>query len=369
MGVFEYQTPPPIQPSASLEETWQRWIAAETLRRLGWAIYKYDASVSYLHNDRPFLAIGDVKLALPGSSHHWAARTATAWASLHPWCKTLPPGPQLLPTIKKLFQDSDGSLDKNSDEEHTFLVTLTLLRMLWSQKELGVHDLQKHPTQDDGREIILRAMDHMAVPILDLGGTHTGPEIERIVQRMQLIHFAHICGAGDLMSWIYPYLRSGQEAEYAKIRMRQWAVENPQKVREAAYHSAQLLALARHYPNNMPLHGFIVFHAGVVLVCTAIVLPRTNILGKTAALQLDDLAADSKNRQDLWVKTGGDERVGLFGIASLCCAKGRLGVLDQTALLLKQQKSWGMARNLTKLVLMLRLRDSIKNEQDPSAWS
>jgi hypothetical protein len=367
MGLFDFETRQSIQPTSSLENTWQQWIAAETLRRLGWAVYKYDASVSYLHNNRPFLTIGDINLALPGSFEHWAARTAVAWASLHPWYKTVPPGPRLLPTIRTLFEETANPLDKITDEDHLFLITLTLLRMLWSQKEVGVHDLLKRSTRDDGRQILLRAIDRLAVSVSELADTHTGPEIERLVHRMQLVHLAHIYGAGDLMNWLYPYLRNGPVVENAKVRMQQWAHEDPQRVREVAYHSAQILGLVRHYPNNMPLHGFIIFHAGVVLACMAIVLPQTDISRRGAPLQLDDFATRlpyGPNRQGLWVKTGSDEQVGIFEVPSLCCAEGRWRVLDQTASLLKRQRSWGMARNLTKLVLSLRTRDPIKEKQD-----
>lgn len=369
MGLFHFENPQPAHPPASLEETWQIWIAAETLRRLGWAVYKYDASVSYLHNNRPFLTIGDINLRLPSSVEHWEALTPQAWASLHPWCKNVPSSPRLLPTVKMLFDGTPNPLERIVDEEHRFLVVLTLLRMLWSQKEIGIHDLVNLPSYDDGRKIILRAMDQMTSSITELSGTHTVPEIERIVHRVQLVHLAHIYGAGDLMNWLYPYLRNGAEVENAKARMKQWADEDPQRTREVAYHCAQIIGLVRHYPNNMPLHGFIIFHAGVVLVCASSVLPQISPATQGAPLRLDDLAAEMHcpSRQSLWVKNGGNEKIGLVGIPSLYCIEGRQRVLDQTVSMLRQQKSWGMARNLTKVALSLQMRLTNSYEQDQRA--
>ncbi|KAI8937388.1 hypothetical protein NX059_006592 [Plenodomus lindquistii] len=355
MGLFRFENSQPDHPPASLEETWRIWITAETLRRLGWAVYKYDASVSYLHNNRPFLTIGDINLRLPSSIEHWEALTPQAWASLHPWCKTVPSSPRLLPTVKMLFDGTPNPLERIVDEEHRFLVVLTLLRMLWSQKEIGIHDLVNLPSYDDGRKNILRAMDQMTSSITELSNTHTVLEIERIVHRVQLVHLAHIYGAGDLMNWLYPYLRNGPEVENARARMKQWADEDPQRTREVAYHCAQIIGLVRHYPNNMPMHGFIIFHAGVVLVCVSSVLPQISTATQGASLQLDDLAAETHfpSRQSLWVKNGGNEKVGLVGIPSLYCTEGRQRVLDQTVSLLRRQRSWGMARNLTKMALSL----------------
>lgn len=70
MGLFRFETIKPTRAETSLETAWQKWIGEEELRRLGWAIYKYDASVSYLHNNRPFLSTGDINLDLPAPSDH-----------------------------------------------------------------------------------------------------------------------------------------------------------------------------------------------------------------------------------------------------------------------------------------------------------
>jgi hypothetical protein len=53
----------------------------------------------------------------------------------------------------------------------------------------------------------------------------------------------------------------------------------------------------------------------------------------------------------------GNEQISLLGVPDLSCAIGRQQVLDQTALLLKRQRVWGMAGNLTKVVLSLGARD------------
>jgi hypothetical protein len=362
MGLFRSEAPAPVQANLPLEDAWRRWIEAEKLRRLGWVVYMYDASVAYLLNNRPFLSIGDINLNLPASSEQWAAETAQAWAALHP-SKTYPTNLPLRPTIRMLFDGTQNAVEKIADEGHRFLVVLTLVRMLWSLKESRsspLNDLIMPVPFDDGRTNLLHVLDSMSVPMVAFSKSHTKTEIDRLVHRMRLIHLAHIYGAGDLMNWLYPYLRHGPEAENAADRMRQWGFEDAQRTREVAYHSAQILGLVRNFPNGMPLEPYLIFHAGVVLSCVATLLATCLPSTHGPPLQLDQLdqGDGSLSRRHLhWIANGGSQCVSIFGTRSLCSPTGRQEVLDQTAALLKRQKVWGIARNLEQVVLSLRGRE------------
>jgi hypothetical protein len=113
--------------------------------------------------------------------------------------------------------------------------------------------------------------------------------------------------------------------------------------------------------------NILIFHAGVVLSCIAILLPPTIHPNQGTCLHLDQLASGdeilTKQVAD-WINTGGDFQLSLFGVPSLCSAAGRQDVLDQTAGLLKRRKVWGMARNLTKVVLSLATRDADAHTDD-----
>lgn len=363
MGLFRYEAQHTPKSDVSLEDAWREWISAEGLRRLSWAVYKYDASVAYLHNNRPFLSTGDINLNLPGTSEHWAAESAQAWSSLHPWSKTAPPTARLRPMIRLMFDGTSNPVGQIEDEEHRFLIILTLVRMLWTLKEIRsshINDLVTPPKYDDGRQTLLDAIDQMAIPITVASKNNTRVEMDRLVHRMQLVHISHIYGAGDLMNCLYPFLRHGPEAENARTRMRQWANESPSRTREVAYHCSQMLALVRHYPSNMSLEPFLIFHAGVVLSCMGMLLPRSTSSSDSSPIQLDLLdpgTGEVSNRQTTWVRNGGNERICLLGVPDLSSPAGRQEILDQTALLLKRHRVWGMARNLTKVVLSLGARD------------
>ncbi|ETN36192.1 uncharacterized protein HMPREF1541_08469 [Cyphellophora europaea CBS 101466] len=370
MGLFRYESKDPDLATLLPEHAWHAWIDAERLRRLGWAVYKYDGSVAYLHNVRPYLSVGDINLPLPASEEYWTAESAPSWAALHPWSRdNVERSLQLRTVIRMLFDGTPKAASKISDEEHAFIVVLTLVRMLWSLKEIKsspIHDLVTPPIYENGGQTLLRAVQSMAVPLDALAKTHTGAEMSQFVHRMHLVHAAHLYGSGDLMNWLYPYLRHGPEAENATRRMKQWALESPQRTRDVAYHCAQIIGLLRYYPYNLPLEPFMLFHAGVVLSCVASLLPVHNEDSQNPSLQLEALdwsEGDVHDRQMAWVTSGINACPSLIGVPILCCSAGRRAVLEQTAALLKRCKSWGMARNLTKVVLSLQSRgDEPKNQ-------
>jgi hypothetical protein len=370
MGIFSLesnQATPSV--TSSLDERWRSYIRQETIRRLGWAIYKYDTSVAYLHNNRPFLSCGDMKLKLPGSDEHWQAETAEAWASLHPWSRNMPSTVQLRPLIRSLFDGTAISFEKIQEEDHLSIIVLTLLRKLWTLKENRSDptiDLTVQSNYEHERLALLRTIDQMIAPIPNIPNTHTRPEMERLVHRTQLVHVAHLYGAGDLMNLIFPYLRDDAEAEQINIRMEQWANEDTKRTREVAFHSAQLIGLVRRYPSQMPLQSFIIFHAGVVLACMSTLLPQIDATSQGPSLQLDELGiipTSGPSRHMDWIDNGGSDKPSLFGVPSLCCTTGRQQVLNQTASLLKRQRSWGMAHSLAKVVTSLSTRSVTKKRK------
>lgn len=315
--------------------------------------------MAYLHNNRPYLSVGDINLNLPCSSEHWEADSAQSWTALHPWTGNYPKSTRLRPLIRTLFDGSERPTEKITDERQRFLIILTLLRMLWTLKEIKsspISDLIEDGL-DNGRALLLRAIDSFTQSPIVLSKSHTRTEMLRIVHRMQLIHISHLYGAGDLMNWLYPYLRKGIEIENARVRMLQWAGESPARVREVAYHSAQILALVRQYPSNMPFEPFVIFHAGVVLSFMARLLPTVSGNNRGPQLRLDHLATSRDTMSSTlnkWMQRGGNEVVGLHGVPDISCKAGRQQILDQTAELLKRRQVWGVAQNFTRVILGFR---------------
>ncbi|CAN9370500.1 unnamed protein product [Alternaria alternata] len=360
MGLFRSEGNNHAPLGATKQEKWQNYIRAESSRRLGWAVFQYDSSVAYLHNNRPFLGLADLNFNLPGSREHWEAENADVWASFHPWSKSVPLTSPLRPKLASFF---DGSPDPagNLSEEHLLIISLMLLSMLWSIKEFRsfpLEDLARPLGFENGRQAMMHAMDQIKVPILAMADSHTQSEMERLVDRTQLAHIAHIYGAGDLMNWLFPYLRNDAERDTVKTRMLRWANEDHRRTREVTYHSAQILGLVRHYPSLMPVQSFLLFHAGVILSCMSFLLPESCTPCPGPPIQLEKLGSEESADLMRWLESGGSSVISLTGVPSLCCPTGRRLVLDQTASLLKRHKTWGIAENLMKVILSLSKQDA-----------
>lgn len=362
-GIFSLENHALPPADASDEEKWRCYIRQETTTRLGWAIYKYDASVAYLHNNRPFLTWGDMKLRLPGTDEHWQAESAYAWASLHPWSRTLPATVQLRVKIRSLFDGTPNALEDNQEEDHLSIIVITLLRMLWTLKENRsdpINDLiTAQSTHHQERQVLLQAIDRMAPRIPSVSAGQSRAETERLVHRAQLVHVAHLYGAGDLMNWLFPFLRDDAETEHITMRMRHWALEDGKRVREVAFHCAQIIGLIRSHPTQMALQSFVLFHAGVVLACMSTLLPRSYASREGRPVQLDQLGMMSTTGRDRhldWINNECGDKPCLVGVPVLCSPIGWQQVLDQTASLLKRQKSWGIASSLTRVLTSLRAR-------------
>ncbi|KAI8935357.1 hypothetical protein NX059_007941 [Plenodomus lindquistii] len=363
MGLFRSENVNSSPSGTSVKECWQHYIHAESSRRLAWAVFQYDATTAYFLNTRPLLNHADLNLDLPGSAEMWKAENAEVWASLHPWSKQAPRTSPLRPKLDLFFDGSPNPADTFDNEEHLSIIVLMLLRMLWTLKEVRsyhVHETAIPHVYETGRWNLLLAIDKLRVPIMAVTDDYTRSEMTHLVHRTGLVHVAHIYGAGDLMNWLYPYLRNDLERETIKIRMREWAAEDPRRMREVTYHSAQLLNLVRHYPSQVALQSYLIFHAGVILSCMSFLLLESHAPLHGPSFQIEELAAGTEElaQQMKWIEDGATLNISLTGVPMLCCSAGRQQILSQTALLLKRHKTWGISHKLGKVVLALSKRDA-----------
>jgi hypothetical protein len=377
MGLFHYEAPPPSS-TGTLEEQWRAWIKQESLRRLGWAVYvrvsipfavsgvklrrtqEYDSSVSYLHNTRPNIGLAEMNMDLPSSAEHWEAESAEAWAALQPWTDRCPKTVSFRSLIRTLFDGTEAAVSKIVDDRHGFIIILTLMRMLWSMKEVEgspISDLIRDTDRlAESRKHLLEVLDRFLPLGAALSSAYTRKARTNIVHKAQIVHMAHLYGAGDLMDWLYPLVRGGKAAENVKTRMVRWASQDIARVRRVTYHSAQALALIRQYPYNMPLEAFNAFHAGVVLWCMTDLLPQDSYGIQGDRLRLDQLASPEDPASDpvrTWIRDGGQYVLWLYGVPAFGCEGSRHQILEQTAEILERMRVWGISQNFLKVILGL----------------
>ena len=300
----------------------------------------------------------------------WEADSSYAWMALHPASESVPPSVAFKPTIRALFENEEVHAADTLDDQHQLIVILTLTRILWSVKEF-----EASPVNDLVRQshVLSESKKHVQEVLHKfLLGTHsksrlrTKKALAAFVHRTQIVHMSYLYGAGNLMDWIHPLLRGGQQANSAKISMAHWGSHDAVRLRSVAYHSSQILALIRLFPNNEPLEAFNVFHAGVVLWCTAGMLGKTRVAEKqsrvgSTAYRIDSTAKElgTESEDDTaWIKSGEPSIVSLDGVPDLCCRDGQVQVLEIIAEMLDRMRVWGVAKNFLLVVLQLLQREA-----------
>ena len=329
--------------------------------------------MTFLLNKRPYLSVSSMRLQLPSSEDLWEADSAQAWASLHP-SSPLAPLRKGFPTVLGLvFTGRDyENIRSVKDPQHRHFLIVTLARMVWSIKEIQTVPgarLGRFPIdqfQETKRELlnILEAFRFDMVPALrsKLPSSITG-----MLRSCLVTHVSYLYAADDLMDWFYPLIRRGHVAARWKTRAAQWASQNPMKVREVAYHSAQILTIARKFPINFPAEVFDTFHAGLYLwLFSGLWRDEQNGTGlgvgeKFIEIRLDVLQFESSddgcsNMVAQWIKDGSataNTRVSIHGVPNLAGLDGPRQILQQVAKLLERMKVWKISQNLLRIVLGL----------------
>ncbi|KAL2678328.1 hypothetical protein Neosp_009073 [[Neocosmospora] mangrovei] len=367
----------------SPESRWLGWVAAERRRRLGWAIYDLDATASILHNERPTFSMGDMVLSLPDEAARWEAPTAYSWMALHPWH---PPQEERLDfrrMARGCFELSVAQDMQLTDDQHLHIVTITLARFLWSIKELQASPLmdavpEQWPLVAHKRTLLEKLDQFRACPDVGKAVKNDG-NLRRIVQRSLTIHLCHLYGAGDLMDWLPALLRTVGQHKEAKARMSRWGSEDDARLRDVAYHSAQILALSRSFPFNTPSESFYVFYAGAALWCTAVLLESSDI-SRTETLNNDDNGDDEDDDyEDLptlcldetkpenkdmdekiqrWICQGGTLRLRVYGVPNLGSKESRIQVLQETLDILHKMRTWELSKAFSGVMQQLLLAES-----------
>ncbi|OQU95517.1 Fungal specific transcription factor domain-containing protein [Cladophialophora immunda] len=349
--------------NASLEERWSAWIVDERFRRLGWGIYGFDASSSYLFNAKPHISLFEAdEMDLQMSTSHWEAPSAYAWAALHPWTLT----PKNIPfhlLLDSFFQNPSKAHASLNEDHHRLPVILTIMRTLWTVRELEgnpVRDFfQGKQSHAENRTLLLHILNQFLVSPRSPTALLTSRSLIDVVHRLQTVHMAHILGAGAFTNWLYPVLRGGPEFGVAEERMKQWADEDPSRVRDQALRCGQVLGLTREFPFNYPQEAFNVYHAGTLLWCLCGILRKQSTTPGFVGLRiyrLDFLGEkDSPELVNIrnWIRNGQPCKLSVHGVPDLLSEDGRSHLLHQVAEILRAMRVWGIAHNFLRAVLKL----------------
>lgn len=317
---------------------------------------------------------GDLVLTFPSSRQLWDATTAYAWSALRPGQPDAEQRIDFRKAARTWFDSSLGDVAQ-LDDQHSYLVVVTLARFLWSIKELQVSPLMDAGPEYwplvEHKKTLLNKLDQFLAASTSVDSAQDIGCVPQITLRNMLIHLCHLNGAGDLMDWLPALLRSSGRHPAARARMSAWALNEHARVREVAYHSAQILSLCRKYPFNFMCESFYPFYAGAALWCTSILLPKVCQPYPTEpksepVLFLDqenfEGSAESQRIQD-WLRNGGGSVVGVYGVPKLGSIDSRIQILEQTASILNSMRTWQLSAAFSAVIRKLIKAELVGQEQ------
>lgn len=311
-------------------------------------------------------------LSLPDEDACWEAPTAHSWMALRPWQPSHENRIEFRKAARECFYPSLTDRIQLSDDQHLHVITVTLCRFLWSMKELQGSPLMDAVPEDwplvNHKRTLLKKLDQFLTCPEAAKANKDDAILRRIVERLLIIHLCHLYGAGDLMDWLLPLLRAGGQHKEARARMSKWGVEDRGRLRQVAYHSAQILALSRSFPFNLPCESLYAFYAGGALWCATVLLgdlePGTDTEAcndgdeshQVTVLQLDAfhlLDGEDYRKVHHWLCEGGRARIGLFGVPRLGSKESHVQVLKEALRILQNMRIWELSKGFSDFIRKL----------------
>lgn len=236
---------------------------------------EYDASVTNLFSKRPYISLFTIQIPLPSNLEFWEAESAQAWTALNPLTGAPPSSQPFRSVLGQLFEDPGGgaAISKITHMHHQRIFVLTHCRMLWSLKEIQSLSGPYKPTRplilDEEMNDTMKMLDGFSKSSrwLQTQGFMANPHKMAIAtQTLHAIHMAHLHATPGLMDGVYRLLEgAGSRSSDVSGSSHHRIPKDTVKIRETAYHCAQVLHLARHFPTNAPSEPYDVFNAGITL--------------------------------------------------------------------------------------------------------
>lgn len=375
------------QRDGSIVSQWHSWIDRERDCRLSWGVFENDSSATFLYNARPYIRLARMPIHLFCSDELWEAKTAQEWAALRDSHNQVLRGPYFPDLLDEIMVSDDGlPVSRLTNIRHQRILMLTISRMEWTLKDIRASTPAYYARKgknfflDETRDVHkIMGFFEDAIRSRLKSALLNSEEYLSAARNLPLAHISHMHSSGDLMDWLYLFLQNdSSDLRRGQIRRARWVSQRLCRVRQTAFHCAQILGLSRRYPQAFPQLPFVIFHAAAALWCIAPYIngpskaPSTssntpsNEPGQTDKVLLDDIpefrkaealadpatvSAYLKQQTDLSIWLDAGERghrqsrlivAGIEGVRDVSTESGRLQVLRTGADLLRQGTAPGI---------------------------
>ncbi|KAH7133839.1 hypothetical protein EDB81DRAFT_805187 [Dactylonectria macrodidyma] len=336
-----------------LSQKWQIWLLDEERRRTGFAIWLLDSSFKSNFDLSRLMTLSELQISLPQLDGRWGASTAQSWAS---YPTTLGPGDSS--TMERVIIENGWKTAWIKTNTIGKQVMLQHLSDVINDEAAGHPGMPRFSNDEKMlAEASLRALlamtenEQLEQPIDELKAATTH---QLMALTALMIHNAPNCSLTPIVvSFIYGKTEDESLAHMAK----QWRDAAGQG-RLACFHAARVLQAVKS--NNCTHFGTPVslLKAVFILWIYSMLADRFQVgfLSPQPAptVVLGPKALAGMERTD-WIESGWS-RVKLPGISNLLCSEGRRKLLDESVILMRSLRAWGISS--TYAHLLTRLRDS-----------
>lgn len=116
-----------------LEAAWLAWRDKEIEKRMAWAVFEFDCTLSTMTSKRAAFRIAELPSRLPCSESIWEAHSARAWAALVPFSASPPTGLLFYPVLRQII--AKGTVPSNAPAWAKRLCAQAIARILHDMKE------------------------------------------------------------------------------------------------------------------------------------------------------------------------------------------------------------------------------------------
>lgn len=120
--------------AAELEQAWLRWRDKETEKRVAWAVFEFDCTLSTMTGKRGTFSIAELPAKLPCSESLWEAHSAKAWASMISFATSPPDGVLFYPLLRDVL--AHKPIANSNPAWAKRLCAQAVGRLLWDLKEI-----------------------------------------------------------------------------------------------------------------------------------------------------------------------------------------------------------------------------------------
>ncbi|KAH7113042.1 hypothetical protein EDB81DRAFT_893731 [Dactylonectria macrodidyma] len=335
----------------SLTQKWQIWLLDEERRRAGFAIWLLDSGFKSHFDLSRLMTLAELQISLPQPDGRWGASTAQSWASF-----PTPLGPEDLSTMGRVIADNSWKTVWVKTNTIGKQVMLQHLSDVINDQTTGHPGMPRFAHDDkmlaEGALTALLAMtenEQLEQPIDELKAATT----HQVMALTALM--IHNAPKRSLTPIVVKFIYGKAEDEALAHMAKQWRNSAGQG-RLACFYAARVLQAVRsnhctHFgtPVSLLKAVFILwiysrladrFHDGFLYPSPA----PTVVLGPKPLGGME--------RTD-WIESGWS-RVKLPGISNLFCAEGRCKLLDESVVLMRSLKAWGISSTYAHLLTRLR---------------